>query len=89
MTNEHMELVGKWLADNNSVTLEELKANVRAARDEARTSYHDADWLAAKAASAALSSCEAARDAREVYADWAAGEADYWVKRYEETTNDK
>jgi hypothetical protein len=89
MTNKHMELVGKWLADNDSVTLEELKANLRAARDEARTSYHDAAWIAAKAASAALASGEAARYAREAYADWAADEADHWVKRYEETTNDK
>jgi len=89
MKNKHIEVVKKWLADNNSVSLEELKANIRAARDEARASDHDADWVAAKAASAALSSGEAARDAREAYADWAAGEADHWVKRYEELTDVK
>ena len=29
--NKHIELVEKWLADNNSVSLEELKANSAAA----------------------------------------------------------
>jgi len=62
--NEHIELVEKWLEDNTSVSIEELKANADAAL---------AAWLSARAAGVA---------------GWAA-DAAYWVKRYEELTNDK
>ena len=71
MTNKHIKLVKKWLADKDSVSLEELRA--------------DAD--AAYAASAAVDYAAYAAVRAAAYA--AADAADYWVKRYEELTNDK
>ena len=50
--NEHIELAKKWLADNDSVSLEELKANKKAAyraADEAARAAH-AVWAAHRAA---------------------------------------
>lgn len=52
--NEHIELVKKFLDDNDSVTKEELKANKDAAYDAARA--------AAEAAEAAFWAYEAAAD---------------------------
>ena len=89
--NEHIELVEKWLEDNTSVSLEELKANTRAARYEARAADRASDaaaWVAVKAASAAWAAASAAYDA---YAAWAAFEASNaadWIKEYEELTGD-
>ena len=48
--NKHIELVEKWLADNNSVSLEELKANsaaADAANDAADAAYDAANAVAA------------------------------------------
>ncbi len=47
--NKHIELVEKWLNDNNSVSVEELRAN---AADAAYAAY-DAAYAAARAARAA------------------------------------
>ena len=66
--NIHIELVKKWLADNDSVTFEELKANKAAARDaylvavlHRHAARSDAYWAAVRAAY------------------WAAAEAAYWA----------
>lgn len=90
MTNKYIELVEKWLEDNNSVSKEELSySNASAMRG-----YSDAT-AAADAAFDAFNAAEAAAEAAEVvmYATEAAsegnGDAGYWVKRYEEITNDK
>jgi hypothetical protein len=68
MNNAHIELVKKWLADNDSVSLEELKANSRAADAASETAAAAYDAAAAEGASY----------------DAAASDASYWVKRYEE-----
>ena len=52
--NKHIGLVKKWLANPESITKEELKANAYAAADAADAAY-----------------------------------AAYWVKRYEELTNER
>ncbi len=41
--NKHIELVEKWLNDNNSVSLEELKANRDAANAAVAAAYAAAD----------------------------------------------
>ncbi len=69
--NKHIELVEKWLEDNNSVSLEELRANTDAA---------DAAYEAAYAA-AYTSAADAAAYATE-YVDY----AEYYVNRYKELT---
>ncbi len=79
--NPYVELVKKWLADNDSVTLEELESNEKAAWNAARS---DA-YLVAKAAKAAAA-----------MADWAADDTDEFehykqlaieaIARYEEST---
>tara|TARA_R110000744_G_scaffold285185_2_gene396628 strand:+ start:2980 stop:3165 length:186 start_codon:yes stop_codon:yes gene_type:complete len=45
MKNEHIELVKKWLDDNDSVSLDELEANVAAtyAAYSAAAAAYDAD----------------------------------------------
>jgi len=53
--NKHIELVEKWLADKNSVSLEELEAS----RDAANAAY--------AAAWASWASCDAASDAAAAY----------------------
>jgi len=47
--NKHIELVKKWLADPESVTQEELKANAEAAAAYAEA-YATAAWAAEDAA---------------------------------------
>ena len=95
--NKHIELVKKWLADPESVSLEELKAN----KETADAAY--ADWAAYGAAEAAANAAydaayaaywDAANAAYAAY--WAYGAADdakaaYWrseaikhVKKHEE-----
>tara|TARA_R110002167_G_scaffold2397_1_gene12235 strand:+ start:57 stop:284 length:228 start_codon:yes stop_codon:yes gene_type:complete len=71
MENKHIELVKKWLADKASVSSEELRANADAANAAAVYAVY-AD-RAARAADAVDSVDSEA--------------ADYWVKRYEELTN--
>jgi hypothetical protein len=67
--NKHIELVKKWLADPDSVTLEELEKN----RDDA--------WAAA-AGSIATAYASAAAYAAAAAAAYAADTV-YWVKRYD------
>ena len=66
--NKHIELVKEWLANNDSVSLEELEANEKAAE----AAYY------------------AAYNAYAAYAvdDAYAASAKYWVRQYEELTNE-
>ena len=75
--NKHIELVKKWLADNDSVTQQELEDN----RDAADCAYH-ADFYEAVSSAAAYYTYYAADFAAAVDATY----AKYWVKRYEELT---
>ena len=94
--NKHIELVKRWLADNDSVSNEELTKNSVDAMDawayaegyadaggSARVAADAAD-LASLASFAALPA-EAAADAEAEVAE-AAEAAAYWVKQYEEVT---
>ena len=66
--NKHIELVGKWLADNNSVSLEELKANRYAASTvylAARAAYA-ADAYAADAAATAADAAYYVKEYKEL-----------------------
>ncbi len=78
--NKHIELVEKWLNDNNSVSLEELRANkdTAAADAAAAAASYAAAYEAANAASAAYGTTYAA--ANTTY------DAEYYVKRYKELT---
>ena len=70
MANRNIKLVKQWLADNDSVSSEELKANASRAADYAARAAADA----------------ASYDAVYYEAEAAAA---YWVKQYEEMTNEK
>ena len=70
--NKHIKLVKKWLADNNSVSLEELEAN----KKSAHAAYDAAARSAAHAAHAAA------------WADHAVDNAAHSVERYEELINE-
>ena len=74
--NKHIELVKKWLADKDSVSKEELKANVYTV---------DVALYAAQAAANAAYYAYAAAYAAHA-ADYAADAADaeYWVNKYED-----
>jgi len=83
--NKHIEVVKKWLADKESVTKEELEANVDAAYAAANAAYaadaadaaaYDATY-APNAASAAFAAADAAN---------AADCAKRLVNKYEELT---
>ncbi len=87
--NKYIELVKKWLADDKSVSLEELKENKKAAWDASIYAASSAIGYAAYWAAAAAA--YAAADAAYVAADDA--EAAYWrseaikhVKKHEELT---
>jgi len=73
--NKHIELVKKWLADKDSVSLEELEANVDAA-------YYVAAAADCEAADAAYFAAAAA-DAAFLGLGLSVG---YCIKRYEELT---
>ncbi len=92
--NKHIELVKKWLNNPDSVTVEELKANVDAAY--AARFYAAAYTVAnaaANAAYAAYAAADAAADAAyddvanaAAYDDAAYADAAYFVKKYEKLT---
>ena len=86
MRNEYIELVKKWLADNDSVSSEALRVNADAAY--AADAYAAADdWAAYAAAYAAADDWAAdASDAAQAAeaAGSAAGHVADLVKRYEE-----
>tara|TARA_B110000285_G_scaffold227185_1_gene288072 strand:- start:600 stop:866 length:267 start_codon:yes stop_codon:yes gene_type:complete len=87
--NEHIEVVKKWLADNDSVSQEQLSSS----RDYAFHAFSAATFLS-DAAFDAFGVAEAVAEAANLvlYATEAAteGNADaaYWVKKYEELTNE-
>ena len=90
--NKYIELVKKWLADDKSVSLEELKENKKAAWDASIYAASSAIGYAAYAA--ADSAYGAAADSAYGAADAAdAVDAAYWrnraikhVKKHEELT---
>jgi hypothetical protein len=88
--NKHIEIVKKWLKDKDSVSAEELEANKKSAyaayyadAADAAFNVYEAACYAADAADAAFNVYEAA-----CYADAAADAAEYWVRQYEELTNE-
>ena len=74
--NEHVALVKKWLADHDSVSKEELKANKAAAYTAYDAAYAAYDAAAYDAA------------ANATYAAAYAANAAYWVGIYEDLTNE-
>ena len=81
--NKHISLVKRWLADNDSVTLQELKNSLSTTYAAADAAHNFWDVKATIAVYAAVA---AARDAK-VAADVVADEVDTaarWVKKYEE-----
>ena len=85
--NPHIELVKKWLADSDSVSLEELKENKKAAWDASIYAASSAIGYAAYDAAYAAAAANAAYDAAY------AADAAYWrseaikrVKKYGELT---
>jgi len=79
--NKYIELVKKWLADKDSVSLEELKAN----RDAAYAAEADAaDYAAYAVANAGDAAYASAADDAAKYAADHADDAEYWVNKYEE-----
>jgi hypothetical protein len=72
--NKHIKLVKKWLADPTSVTQQELEDNCDAAAYAAADADVVADVVVYYVYYAA------------VYASAARADAAYWVKRYEELT---
>lgn len=81
--NIHIELVKQWLADPESVTVEELNANSEAAR------YADDAARAANAAAiAAWEAVDAAAYAAAAATANSAADTVYWVNRYEELTDE-
>ena len=94
MKNKYIEVVKRWLGGED-VSHEALKANAAAkayaaaaAKAYAAAAAYVADAAAAWAARADDDAAAAARVAAYVAADWAAYAA-YWVKRYEEMTDEK
>ena len=85
----YIELVKKWLADNDSVSQEELKDNrVAAYACAAADACACADAYACAAADAyAVEAACAAADADVTVTS--ADSAAYWVKRYEATKEQK
>tara|TARA_R110000824_G_scaffold275313_2_gene463995 strand:- start:757 stop:1026 length:270 start_codon:yes stop_codon:yes gene_type:complete len=88
MKNKHIELVKKWLADNHSVSPEELKANSNDADNYAYAAraVSDDDKADADSAYAAYAAADSAYDAAYSYSPYATRDAAEWVKRYEELT---
>ena len=91
--NRHIELVEKWLNDNNSVSLGELKANRDAAyTDDAYAA--SAVAVAANAAYEANAAATAAYEAANAVAAYASAAASYasaaanYVNKYKELTKE-
>jgi len=96
MTNKFIEVVKRWRAGGEEVSVEALQANADAANaawlaDDAYDAARADDAYDAAAANAAYAAANAAAEAAyaALYAADATYAADYWVKRYEELTNDK
>jgi len=75
--NIHIELVKKWLADNDSVTQQELEDNRNAAWSKVvAKAFPDGAIVYSAAANAVYAAVDAGYNA----------DVKYWVKRYEELT---
>ena len=83
--NKHVELVKKWLADKDSVSKEELKANAYDANAAANASYY-AYAHAAKYATDATYYPAIAVYAADAAANAAA--AEYWVSHCEDLVDE-
>tara|TARA_R110002126_G_scaffold2536_3_gene14299 strand:+ start:15 stop:272 length:258 start_codon:yes stop_codon:yes gene_type:complete len=84
--NKHIALVKRYLA-GEEVTTEELRANSVDA-DAAHAAAAEAAADAAHAADVAWAAEAAAAEAADVAAAATADNAHYWIKRYEELTNE-
>ena len=73
--NKHVELVKKWLENEDSVSLEDLQANRKAAFDAYDAAFCDASEAAFAAYFAGYFAANAAAD-----------DAAYWIKQYEKLT---
>ena len=91
--NKHIELVKKWLADPEAVSLEELKANKDAAKAAIAAKAAKADWDAVYGSDWADAETvyEAAEAAYAAFEAAEAAEAAYWrnlaikyIEKYEE-----
>ena len=86
--NEHIEVVKKWLADNDSVSKKELRAN-RASANRARSAVYGTpvrpDGDLPKAEAAFTAACSTTSTADFPFPSPAA--AAWWVKQYEELEN--
>ena len=85
MTNQCIELVKSWLADNDSVTLQELKNSLSTTYAAADAATTPADVKTTVAVYAAVAAARDAKVAANVVADEVDAAAQ-WVKRYEELT---
>ena len=79
--NKHIEVVKKWVADNDSVSKKELRANFSAASDAVHAA--EAEQAAAKAVVEGADAVFLAAHA----AAFDPAQAAYWVKKYEELSN--
>ena len=85
--NKHIELVKRYLADNDSVTLQELKNSLSTTYAAADAATADADVKTTVAVYAAVAAARDAKVAANVVADEVVAAA-RWVKRHKELTSD-
>ena len=81
--SKHIALVEKWMADNDSVTLQELKDSLSTTYAAADAATTPADVKTTVAVYAAVAAARDAKVAANVVADEVDAAA-RWVKRYEE-----
>ena len=81
--NKHIELTKKYLADNDSVTLQELKNSLSTTYAAADAATTPADVKTTVAVYAAVAAARDAKVAANVVADEVVAAA-HWVKKYEE-----
>ena len=81
--NKHIELTKKYLVDNDSVTLQELKNSLSTTYAAADAATTTADVKTTVAVYAAVAAARDAKFAANVVADEVDAAA-RWVKRYEE-----
>jgi hypothetical protein len=85
--NKHIELTKKYLADNDSVTLQELKNSLSTTYAAADAAHNFWDVKATIAVYAAVAAARDAKVAANVVADEVDAAA-RWVKKYEALINE-
>ena len=85
--NKHIELVKRYLADNDSVTLQELKNSLSTTYAAADAATAEDSCTVAVAVYAAVAAARDAKVAANVVADEVVAAA-RWVKRHKELTSD-